>query len=136
MSAAREADPIYEINITAIGPLVEEFTEAGVWVFFRDDAPEELAEFAMMHHADAPREPIAAGQVLEIDSQQFAITAVGDLANKNISELGHMVLKANGAPEPELPGEVCIEALPFPQPAIGTILRVWKESSEVNNGTL
>lgn len=136
MSAAKEAVPIYEINITAIGPLVEEFTEAGVWVFFRDDAPEELAEFSMLHHAQAPREPIAAGQVLEIDSQRYAVTAVGDLANKNIRDLGHMVLKANGATEPELPGEVCIEALPFPKPAVGTILRVWRESSEVNNGTL
>jgi glucitol/sorbitol PTS system EIIA component len=127
MSAVGEPTPIYEINVTAIGPLVEEFTEAGVWVFFHDDAPEELAEFAMLHHAEAPREPIAEGQVLEIDGQRYAVTAVGDLANKNIRELGHMVLKANGAIEPELPGEVCIEALPFPQPSIGTILRVWKE---------
>jgi len=131
MNTVRQPTPIYEISITAIGPLVEEFTEAGVWVFFRDDAPEELAEFALLHHAEAPREPIAAGQVIEIDGQRYAVTGVGDIANKNIRELGHMVLKANGATEPELPGEVCIEARQLPQPSIGTTLRVWKEASEV-----
>ncbi len=126
MSAAQEATPIYEISIAAIGPLVEEFTEAGVWVFFRDDAPEELAEFALLHRAEAPREPIAAGQVLEIDGERYAVTAVGDVANTNIRELGNLVLKANGATEAELPGEVCIEARPLPQPTLGTTLRVWK----------
>jgi PTS system glucitol/sorbitol-specific IIA component len=136
MSAARQPTPIYEISITAIGPLVEEFTEAGVWVFFRDDAPEELAEFALLHQSEAPLEPIAAGQVIEIDGQHYAVTAVGDVANKNIRDLGHLVLKANGATEVELPGEVCIEARPLPQPAIGTMLRVWKEASEVSDGTL
>lgn len=122
------AVPIYDISITAIGPLVEEFTEAGVWVFFRDDAPEELAEFALLHRAEAPREPLSAGQVLEIAGQRYAITGVGDRANHNIRELGHMVLKANGAAEPELPGEVCIEALPFPHPSVGMRVRVWKEA--------
>jgi PTS system glucitol/sorbitol-specific IIA component len=136
MSATSHPTPIYEIRITAIGPLVEEFTEAGVWVFFRDDAPAELAEFALLHHAAPPQEPIAAGHVIEIDGQRYAVTAVGDVANKNVRDLGHMVLKANGRTEPELPGEVCIEARPLPQPAIGTTLRVWKEASEVSHGTL
>jgi glucitol/sorbitol PTS system EIIA component len=121
--------PIYELTITAIGPLVAEFTEVGVWVFFHDGAPDELVEFVLLHRAGAPREPLAAGQVLEIDGQRYTITGVGELANGNIRELGHMVLKANGALTPELPGEVCIEELPLPEPSVGTRLRVWKETS-------
>ncbi|GAC1536951.1 MAG: PTS glucitol/sorbitol transporter subunit IIA [Herpetosiphon sp.] len=136
MSTTERAGPIYELSITAIGPLVEEFTAEGVWVFFRDDAPEELAEFALLHHADVPREPIMAGQVIEIDGQRFAITGVGDIANTNIRELGHMVLKANGATDPELPGDVCIEARPLPQPSIGAIVRVWKQESEASHGSV
>jgi PTS system glucitol/sorbitol-specific IIA component len=131
MSAAQQSALIYDISVSAIGPLVEEFTEAGVWVFFRDDAPEELAEFALLHHADTPLEPIAAGQTLEIAGQRFAISGVGEIANKNIRELGHMVLKANGATEPELPGEVCIEARPLPEPSLGMRVRVWSPASEV-----
>ncbi|PLS83717.1 MAG: PTS sorbitol transporter subunit IIA [Chloroflexi bacterium] len=136
MTAGGQGRPIYEIIVTAVGPLVEEFTEAGVWVFFHDNAPEELAEFALLHRADAPREPIAAGQLLEIDDQRFTITAVGDIANTNIRELGHLVLKANGANETELPGEVCIEALPLPQASIGTTVRVLHGASEVPNGSV
>jgi PTS system glucitol/sorbitol-specific IIA component len=123
------AAPIYELTITAVGPLVTEFTEVGVWVFFRDDAPDELAEFALLHRAGKLREPLAAGQVFEIDGQRYTIMGVGELANGNILELGHMVLKANGALTPDLPGEVCIEALPLPEPSVGMLLRVWKETS-------
>jgi PTS system glucitol/sorbitol-specific IIA component len=98
-------------------------------VFFHEGAPEELLEFALLHRAGAPQEPIRAGQVLEIDGQRYKITSVGDRANANIQELGHLVLKANGATEPELPGEVCIEAQPLPQPFVGITLRIWKEAS-------
>jgi PTS system glucitol/sorbitol-specific IIA component len=136
MTTASSPVPIYEIRVTAIGPLVEEFTAEGVWVFFHDGAPEELAEFSLLHQAQAPQEPIAAGQVLTIDGQRYAITAVGDVANKNIRELGHIVLKANGLTKTQLPGEVCIEARPLPQPAIGTTLRVWREGSEVHDESL
>lgn len=127
MSASGRPAPIYTISVTAIGPQVEEFTEAGVWIFFQTDAPDELAEFALLHEAEAPLEPLAAGQVLEIDGRRYAITGVGDRANDNIRALGHMVLKANGAHEPELPGEVCIEEQALPQPFVGMILHVWKE---------
>lgn len=128
MSAAHEHGPIYEICITAVGDLVEEFTAEGIWVFFHDDAPAELTEFALLHQAQAPREPLAAGQVVEIDGQRFAVTAVGDVANTNIRELGHMVLKANGECSPELPGDVCVEAAPLPAPSVGTTVRVWHQA--------
>ncbi len=136
MTAEGHAPPVYEITVTAVGPLVEEFTEAGVWVFFHETAPEELAEFALLHRAEAPREPIAAGQLLEIDDHRFTITAVGDIANANIRELGHLVLKANGANETELPGEVCIEALPLPPASVGTTVRVLQGANEVSNGSV
>jgi PTS system glucitol/sorbitol-specific IIA component len=121
--------PIYALSITAVGALIEEFTEAGIWVFFRDNAPAELADFALLHCAEAPQEPIAAGHMIEINQRRYAVTAVGAVANENVRALGHMVLKANGLTEPELPGDVCIEALPLPQPSIGTTLLIWKEAS-------
>ena len=124
MSAAA-AEPIYALEVTAVGPLVEEFTAAGIWVYFHDDAPEELTEFALLHRAPPPRLPVAAGQTVEIGAQRFAVTAVGPVANDNLRELGHLVLKANGAAEAEMPGDVCIEALPLPEPSVGTELRIW-----------
>lgn len=119
------AGPIYELEVTAIGSEVGEFTAEGIWVFFHENAPSEVADFALLHRATPPRAPIAAGQRLEIGDARFAITAVGPVANDNIANLGHMVLKANGREEPELPGDVCIEARPLPEPSVGMRVRVW-----------
>ena len=134
MSEAPE--PIYEIAVTAVGPLAEEFTAHGIWVFFDETAPAEVAEFALLHHSEAPSRKIAPGQILEIDSERYAICAVGDVANNNIAALGHLVLKANGETEPEMPGDVCIEARPLPQPAIGMVVRIWDADSEDVDGAL
>ncbi len=135
MSTA-QTSPIYDLTITALGPLVPEFTEAGMWVFFHEGAPEELAEFAILHQAAPPRSPLAPGQMLQIDRDRYQITAVGPVANDNVRQLGHLVLKANGAIEPELPGDVCIEARPLPQPVVGMRLQVWGEAEEVADGAV
>jgi glucitol/sorbitol PTS system EIIA component len=121
--------PLYEIEITAVGALVHEFTEHGIWVFFNEHAPVEVAEFALLHRAAAPRAPIAPGQLLEIGAQRFTISAVGPVANANIANLGHLVLKANGLHEPELPGDVCVDARPLPEPSVGLTLRIWAQST-------
>lgn len=133
---ATQTSPIYELTITAIGPLVTEFTQAGVWVLFHEGAPDELAEFAILHRAAPPHAPLAPGHTLQIEQDQYRITAVGPVANDNLRELGHLVLKANGATEAELPGDVCVEARPLPQPRIGMRLRVWAHGEEVGNGAV
>lgn len=122
--------PIYELEITAVGPLVAEFTAEGIWVFFHEQAPEEVAEFALLHHARPPRQLLAPGQTLTIGSERYCVTAVGPVANENIANLGHLVLKANGFAEAELPGDVCIEARPLPHPSIGLRLHVWAPTGE------
>jgi PTS system glucitol/sorbitol-specific IIA component len=117
--------PIYELEVTAIGPLVSEFTAHGIWVFFHENAPSEVAEFAILHRASPPREPLVPGQLLEIGDERYTISAVGPVANENLANLGHLVLKANGLTEPELPGDLCVEARPLPEPVVGLRLRVW-----------
>ena len=122
--------PIYELEVTAVGPLVSEFTAHGIWVFFHENAPSEVAEFAILHQAPPPRQPLAPGHMLEIGGERFAISAVGPVANENLANLGHLVLKANGLSEPELPGDVCVEARPLPEPSVGLTLRVWADAGE------
>lgn len=116
---------IYDLEVTAIGPLVGEFTEAGIWVLFGEQAPEEVAEFAILHRAPPPRAPLAPGQALAIGDRRYTIRAVGPVANANLTSMGHLVLKANGLTEAELPGDVCIDDRPLPEPSVGLRLRVW-----------
>lgn len=120
-------DPTYDLEVTGVGALVGEFTAEGVWVFFGEGAPEEVAEFAILHRAAPPTAPIAPGQTIEIDQLHYTILAVGDVANTNIANLGHLVLKANGEVNPELPGDVCIDARPLPEPYVGMRVRIWNQ---------
>ncbi len=110
----------YQGHITAIGPSASEFVEAGVLVFFGESAPPELAEFAILHDGKQLAGAIAPGDRVTLDTRSYRVLAVGEVANQNLSSLGHLVLKFNNQTVPEMPGDVCVEAAPLPELAVGT----------------
>ena len=114
----------YKARITLIGPLVSEFMDHGILVLFGANAPEELKEFAVIHDGQELVEPIVAGDTVTIGQAAFRVLAVGDIVNKNLAALGHLVLKCNGQTKPEMPGDVCLEQKPFPYIEVGTKLIV------------
>lgn len=114
----------YEGNVTAIGPYVGEFIDAGILVLFGLNAPEELAEFAILHDGTTLHRDVTAGDTVYVDQASFRVLAVGEVANSNLANLGHLVLKFNGEHEVEMPGDVCVEAGQIPEVKIGTHIRV------------
>lgn len=114
----------YEARVTAIGPLTNEFIEAGILVLFGEDAPEELVEFSIIHDGKELDGEVAAGDNILIGDEAFNVLAVGEVANSNLSNLGHFILKFNGESEVEMPGDICVEAKPIPAIALGTHIRV------------
>lgn len=103
-------EPIYTTEVREIGPEVPEFLEGKYLVLFQMGVPEELAEMAVLHEASHMRpQPPEPGDVLAIGESQFRITAVGTKAWQNVGELGHAVFVFNGAEEPEMPGQICLE---------------------------
>ncbi len=109
----------YRGQFTRIGPLVSEFVENGILVLFGENAPEELAEFAVLHDGKALTGILMPGDRINIDQDAFAVLAVGEVANANLANLGHLVLKFNGLTDPEMPGDVCVEARPCPRSRSG-----------------
>ena len=109
----------YDRRVTSVGELINEFVSAGILIFFGAGAPEELAEFSVIHDGPPLLEPVAPGDVVTVAGETYTVLAVGDVANTNLANLGHLVLKANGLDAPELPGDVCVEAKPFPAVAVG-----------------
>ena len=103
-------EPIYATEVREIGPEVAEFLEEGYLILFQTGSPAELAEMAVLHEVDhmRPEQP-EPGDVLSIGESRFRITAVGSKAWQNVEELGHAVFVFNGAPEPEMPGQICLE---------------------------
>jgi len=114
----------YEMRVVEIGPLVSEFIAAGILVFFKLGAPPELAEFSILHEPSDFFEDVQTGDEVVVGDQVFRVTAVGEVANKNIRDLGHLIMKANGRTSPELPGDVCVESKDLPPIEIGMTIRI------------
>ena len=116
----------YQATVTGVGELAAEFAAEGILVFFGSDAPEELHEFAILtDHSGPPTQPVAAGDEMEIAGSRFPVLCVGPVANDNIANLGHLVVKFNGLTEPELPGDVSLPAVAAPAIEPGAIVRIF-----------
>lgn len=114
----------YQGTILSIGPLVEEFRQAGILVFFGADAPEELLDFSIIHDARELKEPVAAGDIVTIKEEKYKVLAVGDVVNTNLANLGHLILKFSGEEKARLPGDVNLEAKPVPEIEVGTSFKI------------
>ena len=114
----------YEAHVTGIGPYVSEFIDANILVLFGDQAPEELAEFAIIHDGKTLDGDLKVGDVISLGENKYTVLAVGEVANENLANLGHLVVKFNGENEPEMPGDVCVEAKPLPEIEPGLVIRL------------
>jgi PTS system glucitol/sorbitol-specific IIA component len=119
----------YELTVTEIGPLVSEFVAEGILVFFEEGAPEELAEFSIIHDHGPLQSPVEPGDTILIGDEPFNVLAVGEVANDNLKNLGHLIVKMNGLTEPEMPGDVCVDNKPVPDIKIGTVVKILSGSS-------
>ena len=54
------------------------------------------------------------------DGVVFSITAVGEIAEKNLVGLGHITVSFNGSTGPTLPGTICVEKKEMPKIKIGS----------------
>ena len=95
----------------ALGFLEEE--DCNFLILFNEDAPEELAEIAVLHtKAELAADP-APGDTLVLCGQVYDVTAVGDEALHTLRELGHCTLSFKGGSEPERPGCIMLTVEPL-----------------------
>jgi PTS system glucitol/sorbitol-specific IIA component len=120
----------YASTVTAVGEQVPEFIGQGLLIWFAEGAPEELHFFTVLHRPTVTTGGVRPGDLVRIDDKAFRVTAVGEVANENMVNLGHIDMKANGAAEAPLPGDLCLEELPLPEPRPGTTLVIEGEAAE------
>src|SRR6478609_1311093 len=104
----------YSTTITSVGPLVPDFIGQGMLIIFGDGAPPELHDLCALHTPDVKDGGVQAGDRLRLDDEEFTILSVGDVANANLTALGHVSFKANGASTAQLPGDISVEDRPLP----------------------
>ena len=115
---------VYSTTVTAVGELVPDFAEQGVLVFFGENVPLELHEFSIIHKPDVQTRAPQVGDTITLANNEYNVLAVGSVASDNLLNLGHLDLKANGLTEPEMPGDVNVEATVLPSVQIGDRLIV------------
>jgi glucitol/sorbitol PTS system EIIA component len=115
---------IYQTVITGIGPMAAQFLGEKMIVLFKDNAPEELADYCFLHQINRLDEPIKAGDVLKLDGSQYRITAVGDAVNQNLASLGHITLTFSGSETADLPGNLILENRDIPELKVGTNIQI------------
>lgn len=98
----------YRSTVVDVGPEVAEMAAAGVVILFGEPLPEALAEVSVVHRPTQTLQghQIAAGDVITVGDGEVEVTAVGDLATRNLDDLGHIVLYVNQAEQKLLPGAV------------------------------
>tara|TARA_B100000614_G_C14540653_1_gene490125 strand:- start:1091 stop:1462 length:372 start_codon:yes stop_codon:yes gene_type:complete len=115
----------YVARVTSIGELAGEFIAEGILVFFSNTAPEELQEHAVVHdNSNGQSEDVQVGDTIRIGEHRFPVLAVGDVANENLRNLGHLVLKFNGSSEAEMQGDVNVPEEAIPEIVPGTELEI------------
>ena len=98
----------YRSTIVDVGPEAAEMAAAGVVILFGEPLPEALAEVSVVHRPSQrlSGRRIGVGDTVVIGDRSLEITAVGDLAAKNLDDLGHVVLYVNQPDQKLLPGAV------------------------------
>ena len=115
---------IYSSEIVRIGDQANLFLEEGIVVFFGDNAPEELQDFAVVHKLNEITKEIVVGSKIILSDANLEVTAVGPVANENFKNLGHLVLKLDSAVEAALPGDVSCKYDKKPVIQIGDRLEI------------
>lgn len=115
---------LYKTKVINIGNEAEMFREEGMIILFGENAPKSLSDYCYNIKVEPVPVEIKTGMELSIGSEKYAITAVGSVVRKNLSELGHITIKFDGSLEAELPGTLYVENKDLPEIAIETEISI------------
>lgn len=114
----------YACEVVAVGEQAALFFEAGMVVLFAEGAPEELVDIAVLHRPSVTDGGLVPGDVIHLGDEVVTVLAVGEVADENLVNLGHLSLKRNGEREAALPGDVCCDVGPVPDLRPGDEVRI------------
>lgn len=115
---------VYKNTIKSIGSAVETIEGEEMFILFGDNAPDMLKDFCYCVDIQPVNSTIEVGQMLIIDGQEFKISAVGSIAEKNLASLGHVTIVFDGSVEASLPGSIYVEKGSVPTLKVGTEISI------------
>lgn len=115
---------IYENKINGYGDLVKTFLSDGIIILFGENAPDTLKDYCYTIEVKKAVDKITTGQILEIGNRQYKITAVGDVAQKNLEALGHLTVAFSGEDYAAMPGTIVVENSEVPEIEMGSLIKI------------
>ncbi|MSS78121.1 PTS sorbitol transporter subunit IIA [Anaerococcus sp. WCA-380-WT-2B] len=117
---------IYENKVKAQGDLVEEFGSV-MLIFFGDNAPDTLKDYCHLIDIKKVDGEIKVGDYFEVDGLKAKILAVGEEAQRNLENLGHLTVNLSANVEDLLPGAIVCESLDIIKVEIGSEIKIVEE---------
>ncbi|AUP76371.1 PTS glucitol/sorbitol transporter subunit IIA [Kosakonia oryzendophytica] len=114
---------IYQTTITHIGDCAADALSDNMLITFREGAPADVAEFCFIHNHGELSGALRPGAEFMLGEQHYPVTAVGDVAEQNLRELGHITLRFDGQTQAEYPGTVHVDGVTPHDIAPGCILK-------------
>ena len=118
-----EINKVSKTIVKEIGMLVPTFKDDRIVILFGPHAPQELRDVAVIQEFEfLTEEPLKVGGTIQFGEEEYVITAMGNHANKNFKELGHVSLYFHEPSENVLPGAVFLSPNTFPEINEGTVI--------------
>lgn len=116
---------LWTATISHIGSDSAMMIEEGVVILFGEPVPPALADVALVHtNSEKAVREIAPGDVITIGDATYTIDDLGELANNNLNELGHIVLYVNKTDQTVLPGAVIVSGATGITPTVGDVITI------------
>ena len=116
---------IWSSTVTRIGDDAPEMIEEGVIILFGEPVPDALADVSLVHSGGQKQSrDLVPGDAISIGKQSFEIVDLGELANGNLAELGHVVLYVNQPDQQLLPGAIHARGQAVQIPKVGASITV------------
>lgn len=96
----------YTTTILEVGPEASAFLAEKMAITFAGDAPESLRPYCFLIEKAELTGVLAVAQTVRIGAQGWTITALGEVAERNLANLGHVTLVFDGEGEPRMPGAI------------------------------
>ena len=102
---------IFEAKVIQVGPEAQNMIQdANMLILFGEEAPVDLAEYCFKIDNKDLLGSIQKGGKLVVDSEEYLITAVGNVVEKNLTGLGHITISFDASEEGSLPGTLHVAA--------------------------
>lgn len=117
---------LVQSKILEIGEMVPAFEEEMLLVLFGPTATKELKQICVVHEfIETPKNLLKNGGKMQIGNTEYTITHVGDAANKNFEELGHISIYFRTGENEVLPGAIIAEPEFFPTIQEGDVIHFY-----------